>query len=315
MSQTTFFTEDNEQKSGDAHKSSSRFSGFMVPREFEGMQILNFLYRGRQCWIAGNIGSVMGYTKASRFAEKFQKEWKEDAIQGEDFEVLRGRDLNDFKDLVYVSTVSVVPSLSQSLLHTSQLVILYESGVHLALLKTRKPAGRRLRRFLAGEVMPQLRRDGRYSPERNINDDEIRPEVEAHEDASPRWRSRAVALQWLYNELAMIGDDISRKRVAMAMVELQTGLDLGSSAVLPSIYQFPIVTTDDKLDRFLRECCIFDEERWIAFFVLYNVFKRWCREQGYVPPNNVHFGQAINRRGFSRQRRSDVRGVVGIALA
>jgi len=38
------------------------------------------------------------------------------------------------------------------------LTILYESGLHLVCLKTEKPLGKKLRRFLADEVMPRLMR-------------------------------------------------------------------------------------------------------------------------------------------------------------
>ena len=44
------------------------------------------------------------------------------------------------------------------------LVVLFETGLHLALVKTNKPAGRKLRRFLAEKVLPQLVRTGRYEP-------------------------------------------------------------------------------------------------------------------------------------------------------
>ncbi len=40
----------------------------------------------------------------------------------------------------------------------------------LALLRARKPKGRRLRRLLIDEVLPQLARDGRYDPQRRVND-------------------------------------------------------------------------------------------------------------------------------------------------
>jgi hypothetical protein len=43
--------------------------------------------------------------------------------------------------------------------------VLFESGLHLALAKTNLPIGKRLRRFLVDEVLPQLVRTGRYAPE------------------------------------------------------------------------------------------------------------------------------------------------------
>lgn len=47
-------------------------------------------------------------------------------------------------------------------------MVVYESGVHLVATKTHRPAGVRLRRFLADKVLPQLARDGQYSPERTV---------------------------------------------------------------------------------------------------------------------------------------------------
>ena len=38
-------------------------------------------------------------------------------------------------------------------------------GLHLVLAKTNLPIGKRLRRFLVDEVLPQLVRTGRYAPE------------------------------------------------------------------------------------------------------------------------------------------------------
>jgi hypothetical protein len=66
-------------------------------------------------------------------------------------------------------------------LYVPSVLMLYESGVHLVLQRTRKPAGKALRRWFADEVMPQLARDGRYAPERTVIDGEIKLRPEAEE--------------------------------------------------------------------------------------------------------------------------------------
>lgn len=130
--------------------------------DFEGHPVTAIKFRGRWCWLAAQVGLAIGYTRGDRFAEKLTGDWADDAVAGKDFDVLRGPDLKDFSALTEGTTVSVGP-------FHSKVTVIYESGLHLALLRTRKPLGRKLRRALAEKVLPQLVRDGRYDPERMVD--------------------------------------------------------------------------------------------------------------------------------------------------
>jgi prophage antirepressor-like protein len=141
---------------------------------FEDHRITTVTYRGRPAWIARQLGEAIGYAQqGKRFATRITGAWSDEFIEGRDYLVLAGTELELFKSLLELGT-DPVPSRAPSLL------LLFESGLHLALAKTSKPVGKRLRRFLVDEVLPQLVRDGAYSPDRAVRDGELVPkDVEA----------------------------------------------------------------------------------------------------------------------------------------
>lgn len=89
---------------------------------------------------------------------------------------LSGDELALFRQVTSESPVQVSSHARASLL------VLFESGLHLVLTKTRRPVGVRLRRFLADEVLPQIVRDGKYDPARQVDDLGV-----MDEDASRVW--------------------------------------------------------------------------------------------------------------------------------
>lgn len=117
--------------------------------DFDGRAITAFWFRGRECWVAQDVARVLGYdlkgwsTSWRRWADGDDAELRTPG----DFEVLRGSDLREF----LVTAGSAVAE------KTRNLTILYESGLHLVCVKTEKPLGRRLRRFLADVMLPRLR--------------------------------------------------------------------------------------------------------------------------------------------------------------
>jgi prophage antirepressor-like protein len=126
---------------------------------FHGAPLMTVTWQGRPAWIARHIGARLGYAQdGKRFPNTILGEWKDEFIEGKDYALLSGADLAAFKALPGAEDLSP---------HThSRLLLLFESGLHLALIKTRKTLGRDLRRFLAREVLPQLVRTGAYRPDR-----------------------------------------------------------------------------------------------------------------------------------------------------
>lgn len=119
----------------------------------EDMGVRVFVFRDRPCVIAAAVGKALGYADEGKgLAEVLRKQWVGEVIEGKDFAVLAGAELRDFKAL---PDVSEEPSVSRK---SPSLTILYESGWDLVCIKTEKPEGVRLRRRLADEVLPKLRR-------------------------------------------------------------------------------------------------------------------------------------------------------------
>ena len=139
-----------------------------ITNEFEGATITTITYKGKLCWIASEVGQTLGYSKkGGRLVDKITESWSTEMLDGSDYAVLHGEELSDFKTFLELTPESGVSRRSP------HIMLLYETGLHFVCLKTNKQIGRRLRRFLADEVMPQLVRDDRYSPDREVVDDEV----------------------------------------------------------------------------------------------------------------------------------------------
>jgi anti-repressor protein len=135
--------------------------------EFEGRNLTTITYKGRPCWIARQVGNILGYAEdGGKLVKMIQHEWLQSFQNGKHYIVLAGEELSDFKSLFDVGTCGV-PS------RAPRIMLLFEPGIHKVALKSGKPQAERLQDFLADDVMPQLARDGRYSPEREVVDGEI----------------------------------------------------------------------------------------------------------------------------------------------
>jgi prophage antirepressor-like protein len=118
-------------------------------------RLTKVIYRGREAVVAMELGQLLRYAKnGGKLVEMITTRWAEGLREGIDYDVLKGLDLQDFKD---ASPAGGVAS------KTSQLMILYTSGIDLVLLKTEKRIGDHLRHWLTDEVFPSLRKTGTYT--------------------------------------------------------------------------------------------------------------------------------------------------------
>lgn len=123
-----------------------------IVSDFQGHALTTIEYKGKPAWIAREVGAAIGYAQSGRrFAGKVTGEWSEEMVEGKDYLIISGDELKWLKRVASLDTDSVssrAPSIT----------LLLESGLHMALVKTSKPAGRKLRRFLVDEVLPRLAR-------------------------------------------------------------------------------------------------------------------------------------------------------------
>lgn len=135
----------------------SAFVKLTVP--FEGTPITTIEWKGRPCWIAREVGRAIGYDDDGReFAKAISDEWSDEMIEGDDFMRFTGDDLRALRSGLGAIKGGISPLDPK----VWQLLVIFESGLNLACMKTRKPLGKKLRRWLAEEVLPQIRRTGAY---------------------------------------------------------------------------------------------------------------------------------------------------------
>lgn len=141
--------------------------------DFEGTPLTTITYKGRPAWIAREIGAAVGYSEGGKqLVRNITGDWANEFVDDDDFVSIAGAELADIKEALRPG--GDFP-LGESTLSSraSALVLLFEPGLNIALMKTNKPEGVRLRRFLATDVMPQLSRGGAYLPEREVKNDQI----------------------------------------------------------------------------------------------------------------------------------------------
>ncbi|MEQ1501923.1 MAG: hypothetical protein ABMB14_06815 [Myxococcota bacterium] len=109
--------------------------------EFDGHFIHTIEVGGRPAWVAREIADALGY--GPRLASLIADEWSEDFLLDQDFALVVGDEL-----AAVMRQGEVIPTSPHGLL------VLFESGLHLALAKANTPMARRLRRCLVEEVLP-----------------------------------------------------------------------------------------------------------------------------------------------------------------
>lgn len=135
--------------------------------EFEGAPLPVYEVNGKPHWIAKQVGAALGYGKGGgELVTSISKNWKEAFVDGDEVLTLKGKKLQEFKELV-----GDHGSLPLSL--TARLLLLSEKGLYKVLMLTRQPAGDRMRDWLAAEVLPQIARDGHFAPDRQVVDGKL----------------------------------------------------------------------------------------------------------------------------------------------
>lgn len=126
--------------------------------DFEGAPLTAIRLRGRAAFIASEVGGALGYAGPSEVGELVTDEWRAEFTAGRDFDVVRGRDLRDLKELVQLTGQHTVSREGPIGKRARACMLLYERGLDGVIMKTNQPAGVRMRAWLRDEVLPKLRR-------------------------------------------------------------------------------------------------------------------------------------------------------------
>jgi hypothetical protein len=123
--------------------------------EYRGRRVLEIQFNGRRCWILLHLEEAMGYAKGALKALMLQ-DWAKECQAGKHFDTLRGERLKVLRALLKeLGKSDLLSSSSPSIL------VVYEEGLDLILLKTERPIGVELRAVLVDhKVLKQLRETG-----------------------------------------------------------------------------------------------------------------------------------------------------------
>ncbi|WP_304044178.1 BRO-N domain-containing protein [Desulfovibrio piger] len=145
-----------------------------------------------------------------------------------------------------------------------QMLTLSEQGLYFFVARSDKPAALPFQRWLAGEVLPSLRRTGRYAL--TEQDKAVGPQV-------PAWLGALTRVQRLHCLRLAVQ---ARQQEEPGNVE-EIFLRFCGYLALPEQG-----TEDVSLDSFVRTCCRQDEDGSLSAVDLYREFAAWCERHGNV---------------------------------
>lgn len=143
-----------------------------------------------------------------------------------------------------------------------QMLILSEHGLYFFVARSDKPAALPFQKWLAGEVLPSLRRTGRYAL--TEQDKAVGPQV-------PAWLGALTRVQRLHCLRLAVQ---ARQLEEPGNVE-EIFLRFCGYLALPEQG-----TEDVTLDNFIRTCCRQDEDGSLSAVELYREFAAWCERRG-----------------------------------
>ena len=134
----------------------------LFTKKFNNQKVCTFIWNGKPCWIAVQIGTLIGYREVSKSISYCMK--KEGFEKGVEYEVLGGADLRVFKSLLDMEDLQLIKK-------APKLVIFYEEALYGFLQFTEKPIGVEFRTWIRREVLPQIRKTGSYTLDKLDNID------------------------------------------------------------------------------------------------------------------------------------------------
>ena len=165
-----------------------------------------------------------------------------------------------------------------------EMLAVSESGLYALIFRSRKPQARAFRRWVTAEVLPAIRREGRYETDASRGEavlDAVKLQAEVLcQRLRPAQRVDVlnVALQVCKFE------GCADERSVLARYVSLCGVIAGPEA--------DSADSDDALvERFLNERCAADPAGRVPFADLYTAYAQWCRELGLEPRTRSWFGR------------------------
>ena len=242
---------DDDEKGRDAPTEMMVFTGE------GGATVSPYLIDGQVYFVARDVGRVLGYHGDGRkLVNKITQDWAAEFIEGTDFVRLTGKKLREFNELRFEGPESG-PSNSRSLL------VLTEQGANLACMLTKKPIGVQMRRWLASDLLPKLRRGDVDGVMRAAGHDAPRASTPTPSTPVPVWdmpglsaRDAAIHRRFtakLLREVAHLPTVIGAHRQALMVRAAEVASGVPMVNALPAPDPEPEWTTEQLMEMFKDE--------------------------------------------------------------
>lgn len=183
--------------------------------------------------------------------------------------------------------------------------IVSESGLYALVFRSNKPEAKAFRKWVTSEVLPSIRKTGRYDAD-ELESDQVERSVRMSDVREKAWR---LPLRTTH-------------RVSMLNIALQVCKAEGAADELTVLARYvtmceavvgPPATEatqgeDDLVDRFMHECMELADGEKVGASTLYEAFASWCMSKGIKPPSIHWFGRRIHRH-LDRQKSGTYRYV------
>tara|TARA_Y100000034_G_scaffold7623_1_gene8418 strand:+ start:4483 stop:5424 length:942 start_codon:yes stop_codon:yes gene_type:complete len=216
----------------------SSFDISIQPHDFQGGVISSYRMDDFTGFRATKIAERIGYEDPRTVGRCVVRDWADEFIEGVDFMYAEGALLKAVKSQVADSATCEISPKARKVMFLS------ESGVNLVCMFSKKEAGVQMRRWIASDVMPALRRTGKY---------EVRqapaPQQIPEDPKLMRERRLAAREQRL---------DRESKSKHLLMITAELGADLAPEVVRALKVQAVEIATGLKLP----QLCAEDAENW-----------------------------------------------------
>lgn len=147
--------------------------------QFEGRELAVIDDGDREWFAAPQVSELIGHADPKQIAKNLNKQsYSTGMIEGTDYRRAVG---GDDRYLVAAKAAGIVPP------NTPSLLLLSRSGLDIVAMLSRTDAGRALRRWLADDVLPSIRRSGAYvAPGAATPAPDLEIEIEANKDSEAK---------------------------------------------------------------------------------------------------------------------------------
>lgn len=184
--------------------------------------------------------------------------------------------------------ITISDTSSNGVKQTRNMLTISESGLYALVFRSRKPEARAFSKWVRSEVLPAIRKTGRYEAAVATADQKIGRYLK------PVLRERVLNDALQMARLSGIGDPDMVERIYERYCELVSDPAPASGAI----------TETESLSRlFITDCLTSSPGAWLAAKSVYGAFRAWWLERSSLPIPSQKFFGSLMRLYYGAQKR------------